>query len=114
MNIEDIREYCISKKSVSESFPFDETTLVFKIGGKMFALVGLNNDYINLKCDPEIAIDRREEYPEITAGFHMNKNLWNSVVYNQNLSKDFVKQMIDESYDLIFNSLSKKIKSEIK
>ena len=114
MNIEELREYCISKKGVSESFPFDEKTLVFKLGGKMFALVGLDNTFVNLKCDPELAIERREKYPEITAGYHMNKKLWNSVVYNQNLSNNFVKQMIDESYNLVFNSLSKKIKLEIK
>ena len=113
MNIESIREYCISKKAVSESFPFDETTLVFKVGGKMFALLGLDNNYINLKCNPEVAIERREKFKEISEGYHMSKKHWNSVVYNESLSTDFIKQMIDESYDLVFNSLTKKAKSLI-
>jgi predicted DNA-binding protein (MmcQ/YjbR family) len=113
MNIESIREYCISKKGVNESFPFDETTLVFKVANKMFALLGLNSDFINLKCDPEIAISRREEFEEIKPGFHMNKKLWNSVVYTGNLKTTFIKEMIDESYNLILNSLTKKERDKI-
>ena len=113
MNIEEIREYCISKKTVSENFPFDDKTLVFKVGSKMFALIGLDNDFINIKCEPELAIERREEFEEITAGYHMSKKHWNSVCYNKNLSYDFVKQMIDESYDLVFNSLTKKEREKI-
>ena len=113
MNIEEIREYCISKKGVTESFPFDETTLVFKAGNKMFALAGLNSNYVNIKCKPEIAIERREEFTDIAPAFHMNKKHWNSVIYNNNLKPNFVKDMIDESYTLIFNSLTKKIQSTI-
>ena len=114
MNIEYIREYCISKKGVTEDFPFDKTTLVFKVGSKMFALAGLNSNYINLKCDPEIAIERREKFSEISGAYHMNKKHWNSVIYNESLPSDFLNQMIDESYNLVSNSLSKKEKSAIK
>ena len=113
MNIEEIREYCLSKKGATESFPFDQTTLVFKVGNKMFALAGLESGYINLKCKPELAIERREEFAEITPGFHMNKTHWNSVVYNKSLNSAFVKEMIDESYNLIFNSLTKKLRDTI-
>jgi len=113
MNIEEIRKYCISKKAVSEDFPFDDKTLVFKLGSKMFVLVGLNNNFINLKCEPELAIERREKFEEITSGYHMSKKHWNSVDYTKGLSFAFVKQMIDESYDLVFNSLTKKERGEI-
>ncbi len=113
MNIEDIREYCILKKAVSEGFPFDDKTLVFKLKNRMFALVGLHNNFINLKCEPELAIERREKFNEITAAYHMNKKHWNSVDYTQNLSFIFLKQMIDESYNLVYNSLTKKEKKEI-
>jgi len=113
MNIEEIREYCITKNGVSENFPFDKKTLVFKVGGKMFALIGLDNNFINLKCEPELAIERREKFAEITAGYHMNKKHWNSVDYTKGLSFKFVKQMIDESYGLVFNSLTKKEREQI-
>jgi predicted DNA-binding protein (MmcQ/YjbR family) len=113
MNIEEIREYCISKKAVSENFPFDDKTLVFKVGSKMFALVGLDNNFINLKCEPELAIERREEFEEITAGYHMNKKHRNSVYYTKGLPFSFVKEMIDESYNLVFNSLTKKEREQI-
>jgi len=113
MNIEEIREYCISKKGVTESFPFDKTTLVFKVGNKMFALAGLTSNYVNLKCEPELAIERREEFSDITPAFHMNKKHWNSVVYNNIIKPNSVKEMIDESYNLIFKSLTKKIQSTI-
>ena len=75
MNIEDIREYCLSKPFTSEGFPFDETTLVIKVGSKVFFLTGLNNENLefNVKCDPEKAIELRETYSSICAGFHMNK-----------------------------------------
>lgn len=80
MNIEELREYCISKKDVTESFPFDETTLVFKVRGKMFALTDLEGELsINLKCDPDLAIELREKYPAVQPGYHMNKKHWNTI-----------------------------------
>jgi predicted DNA-binding protein (MmcQ/YjbR family) len=109
MNIEEIREYCLAKKGAEESFPFDNDTLVFKAGGKMFALLSLENaTSINLKCDPEHAVELRERYAEILPGFHMNKKHWNTVVYNGSLPDDLIRSLIDESYDLVVARLSKK------
>lgn len=115
MNVEEIREYCISKPGVTEGFPFDDTTLVFKVGGKMFALLSLEDDLsMNLKCDPELAISLREQYPAIIPGYHMNKTHWNTVFTN-GVSDDLLRELIDGSYLLIFNSLpGKKKKSNRK
>jgi predicted DNA-binding protein (MmcQ/YjbR family) len=104
MNLETFYEYCLSKKGTTEHFPFDEDTLVFKVGGKMFAL---------LKCDPERAQELRAEYEEIKPGFHMSKVHWNTIALNGNLPVKFVKELIDHSYELVFKSLTKKIQNEI-
>jgi len=114
MNIEEFREYCLSKTHVTESFPFDEHTLVFKVANKMFALSGLEHkpSRVNLKCDPEKSIELREEYDEIVEGYHMNKKHWNTVVIEGNLSNEFIKELIDHSYDLIVKGLTKKVKKE--
>ena len=110
MNIEYLRDYCLNKKAVTESFPFDETTLVFKVANKMFALSGLNNIpfKVNLKCDPERALELREEYECIKPGYHMNKNLWNTVSPTEGLTEKLFLELIDHSYDLIVESLPKK------
>ena len=118
MNLEYYYEYCLSKKGVTEHFPFDDDTLVFKVGGKMFALSSLKSWEIrvpttNLKCDPEKAQNLREEYEDIKPGFHMSKIHWNTVTINNQISDIFVKELIDDSYDLIFKSLTKKIQEEI-
>ncbi|TPG32605.1 MmcQ/YjbR family DNA-binding protein [Flavobacterium pectinovorum] len=118
MNLETYYEYCLSKKGVSEHFPFDEDTLVFKVGGKMFALSSLSQweksaPSVNLKCDPERAQELRAEYDEIKPGFHMSKVHWNTIALNGNLSTAFVKELIDHSYELVFKSLTKKIQNEI-
>lgn len=108
MNIEEFREFCITKKAVTESFPFDKTTLVFKVAGKMFALTDLNPPFqINLKCDPERALELREKYPCVLPGYHMNKKLWNTIAIDGTLSDDFLKELIDHSYNLIVESLPK-------
>ncbi|WP_324023956.1 MmcQ/YjbR family DNA-binding protein [Maribacter sp. BPC-D8] len=114
MNVEEYREYCISKKGVTESFPFDEVTLVFKVMGKMFALCGLENVplRVNLKCDPERAIELREEHDGIIEGWHMSKKHWNTV-YLEQISKDLTKELIDHSYDLVVSKLTKKVKAEL-
>ena len=113
MNIEEVRKYCYRMKGVTEGFPFDETTLVFKVGGKMFALLNLKGDNtINLKCDPERAVELRERYDFITAGYHMNKRHWNTVVFIKAPEK-LTKELIEHSYNLIFNKLPKKIRNEI-
>jgi len=115
MNIEELREYCIIKKAVTESFPFDEVTLVFKVQNKMFAILSLDGDLrISLKCDPERAIALREEYSSIIPGFHLNKKLWNTVSVDESITIDLLKELIDHSYDLIVNSLPKKLQEELK
>jgi predicted DNA-binding protein (MmcQ/YjbR family) len=109
MNIEELREYCLSKKATSEGFPFDEDTLVFKVAGKMFCLTSLSEpDHINLKCDPEKAALLREEYDCVLPGYHMNKKLWNTVVIDGSLSKKLLYEWIDHSYDEVVKKLSKK------
>jgi len=118
MNLETFYEFCLSKKGVSEHFPFDQDTLVFKVGGKIFALSSLlqwekNEPAVNLKCDPERAQELRAEYDEIKPGFHMSKVHWNTISLNGNLSTAFIKELIDHSYELVFKSLTKKIQNEI-
>jgi predicted DNA-binding protein (MmcQ/YjbR family) len=102
MNIEILREYCIGKKGVTESFPFGDDTLVFKAGGKIFALVNLNGDLsINLKCDPALAIELRERYPSVTPGYHMNKKHWNTILLDGSVPDKELLSWIDHSYKLI-------------
>ena len=115
MNIEEVRTYCLRKNGVEESFPFDNETLVFKVGGKMFLLTSLVSPEfrINLKTAPEKSLLLREEYPQITPGFHMNKKHWNTVLIDGKLSEKLIYGLIDESYDLVFNSLSKKKQKEL-
>lgn len=103
MNIEEIRQYVLQKDNVTEGFPFGEDTLVFKTGGKIFLLMGLNQSPMsfNVKCDPETAVSLREEFPDhVLPGYHMNKKHWNTIVA-EGLKNNFVKQMIDESYRLV-------------
>ena len=115
MNVEEFREYCLAKPFVTEEFPFDQVTLVFKVAGKMFALTGLDAvDFkINLKCDPEKSITLRETYPAIAPGWHMNKKHWNTVSIDGSLSSTMVKELIDHSYHLVFESLPKKRRMEL-
>jgi predicted DNA-binding protein (MmcQ/YjbR family) len=102
MDIVSLREYCISKKSSAESFPFGDDTLVFKVKDKIFALVNLDGDLsINLKCDPDLAIELRERYSSVTPGYHMNKKHWNTVMLNGSVPDKEVFTWIDHSYDLI-------------
>ena len=120
MHIDQIREYCLSKKAASESFPFDENTLVFKVLGKMFALVPLERwekgePSINLKCDPEYAIELREQYESVYAGFHMNKKHWNTVdIGSSSLKPKLVFEFIDHSYEMVIKSMTKKMKEELR
>ncbi|WP_438710944.1 MmcQ/YjbR family DNA-binding protein [Aquimarina muelleri] len=115
MDIETFREYCLSKKGVTEGFPFDKSTLVFKVMGKMFALTGLEKTpfSVNLKCDPDRALELREYHPEVTPGYHMNKKHWNTVNFSGSLSTNLKQELIDHSYDLIVNGLTKKLKQEL-
>ena len=114
MNIETLRRYCLDKPGVSEGFPFDNTTLVFKVAGKMFALLNLDGEpRINLKCNSEKALALREHYPEVIPGYHMNKRLWNTVVLNGTLDNDLVKLWIDDSYQLVVAKLPKKDREKL-
>ena len=115
MNIEDFRDYCLRKPMVTESFPFDATTLVFKVGGKMFALTGLDDPEfkVNLKCDPDWAVELREEYPSIRPGWHMNKQHWNTVVVDGSFSAELFRELIDHSYALIVSSLPREVREQI-
>ena len=111
MNIEELREYCISKPGVTEEFPFDETTLVFKVMGKMFLLTNLEGDWsISLKFDPQRAIELREIYPAIQPGYHMNKALWNTVMMDGSLNLKLILDLIDHSYQLVVEKLPGRLK----
>ena len=118
MNIQQYFEYCLSKKAVTEHFPFDEDTLVFKVGGKIFALSSMNNwekgtPAVNLKCDPDFAEELRAEFNDVLPGFHMSKKHWNTVKINGDVSNKKLCELIDHSYDLVFKSLTKKLQNEI-
>ena len=118
MNIQAFYEYCLSKKGVTEHFPFDEDTLVFKVGGKMFALSSLSQwekgeASVNLKCDPERALELRAEYDAVQPGFHMSKVHWNTVNVDGDVSDKLFRELISHSYELVFKSLTKKLQAEI-
>jgi predicted DNA-binding protein (MmcQ/YjbR family) len=114
MNIEELREYCMAKKGVTESFPFDETTLVFKVAEKMFCLTDLVDDFaVALKNDPEKNMELRERFPAVRPGYHMNKQHWNTVSIDGSISDKMLKQLIDESYRIIVNKLPKKFREEL-
>ncbi len=104
MNIEELRDYILQKPSVTEGFPFGESTLVFKVNEKIFLLTGLESNPLqfNVKCDPGKAIELREEYPDsILPGYHMNKKHWNTVIVDGTVPKKLLKEMIDDSYHLV-------------
>ena len=102
MDIVTLREYCLDKKNVTESFPFDEDTLVFKVNGKIFALVSLEGDLsINLKCDPELALELREKYSSVIPGYHMNKKHWNTVLVDGSIPESEIYSWIDHSFKLV-------------
>ncbi len=115
MHIEAFREYCLAKPGVEESFPFGDTTLVFKVMGKIFALTGLDDELfkVNLKCDPGRAQQVREQFPQIQPGFHMNKKHWNTVEFENGLEESLLADLIDHSYQLVVKSLSKKLRDEL-
>jgi predicted DNA-binding protein (MmcQ/YjbR family) len=115
MNIETLHEYCLSKKGVTEDFPFGESTLVFRVQNKIFLLVSLDANPLqfNAKCDPEKATELREQYNTIQPGYHMNKKHWNTVVIDGSIPSALVKEIIDDSYNLIVQSLPKKLREEL-
>ena len=115
MVFEEIRGYCLQKRGVTEGFPFGEETLVFKVMDKMFLLLALDEQptKINCKCDPEKAIELREKYTSVQPGYHMNKMHWNTVTCDGSVANKLIFSWIDHSYDLVVDSLPKKVKAEL-
>jgi len=115
MNIEEFRKYCLSKKGVTEEFPFGEETLVFKVMGKMFVLTNLVGDFtINLKCDPDLALELREQYPAVIPGYHMNKKHWNTVIIDGSIPNKLIYEWTDHSYHLVVDQLTNILKNKLK
>ena len=116
MDVERYRIYCLSKKGVTEDFPFDEVTLVFKVMGKMFALTKLDRIpfSVNLKCSPEKTLELRESYSEVQPGYHMSKKHWNTINFTGSIQNELLLELIDHSYDLVVQGLTKNKKEELK
>jgi predicted DNA-binding protein (MmcQ/YjbR family) len=116
MNIETLRNYCINKKAVTEEFPFGPDTLVFKVKGKVFLLTSLDSEgfQFNVKCDPEKAIELRDRYDAVQPGYHMNKKHWNTVIVDGSIPGILLKEMIDDSYNLVVRSLPKSLRDQLK
>jgi predicted DNA-binding protein (MmcQ/YjbR family) len=113
MNVEEVREICLSMPHATEDMPFGESVLAVRVGGKIFTLIDLEKaETLNLKCDPEKAIELREEYSGIIPGYHMNKVLWNTVYFNQ-IPVKLLKELIQHSYELILNSITKNKRKEL-
>lgn len=114
MDVLSYRNYCISLPGTTEEFPFDENTLVFKVMGKMFTACDVDDfESINVKCDPEKAIELRETYAAVRPGYHMNKKHWNTILMDGSLSDDVIERWIEESYQLVVAGLPKKRKAEL-
>ena len=112
MDIEHFRQYCLSKEQTTEETPFGPDTLVFKVAGKMFALVDIEQFHsTNLKCEPEIAQELRANYMAVEPGYHMNKKHWNTVAFNQDMSDVEILKWVDHSYELVVASLPKKVQA---
>lgn len=113
MHIDAVRTYCLAKPGADEGLPFGPDTLVFKVGGKMFALIGLERmpTGINLKCDPERAVELRERYEAVLPGYHMNKRHWNTVVLRQDVPAPLLRDLIDHSYELVVQALPAKVRA---
>lgn len=115
MNIEQFRNYCLDKEMVTEEFPFDQQTLVFKVAGKMFALTDVETfESINLKCDPEQAVEIREKYDSVLPGYHMNKKHWNTVLIDGRIPDKLLLEWIDNSYLLVVATLPKNVQEKLK
>lgn len=115
MNLDELKAYCASRTGATSDFPFDDVTLVYRVGNRMFALIRLNEDpiKINLKCEPLMAQDLRIDFPSIISGYHMNKKYWNTLVLDGTLSDGLVKNLINISYNLVYDKLTKKEKQSI-
>ncbi len=115
MNLEEFRTFCLAKKGVTEEFPFDEYALTFKVMGKVFSITSLNGEQfkVNLKCNPERAIELRDEFEEVQPGYHMNKKHWNTENFEGNLSDKLLIELTNHSYELVVKGLTKKQKEEL-
>lgn len=114
MNIEQVREYCLRKKGVTEELPFDEESPVYKVMGKIFLIASLETPFsINIKCDPETAIELRERYSAVTPGFHMNKTHWNTVEIEGTIRNKLIEEWIDHSYELVVKGLKKSLREDL-
>ncbi len=115
MDIEQFREYCFTKKGVTEDFPFDEVTLCVRVMGKIFAITGLDRERfaVNLKCDPDYALELREQYPEVQPGWHMSKTHWNTVDFEGSLDERTLRHLLDHSYDQVVKTLKKAQREEL-
>jgi predicted DNA-binding protein (MmcQ/YjbR family) len=115
MNIEDLRLYCLSLKGVEETMPFGPDNLVMKVMGKMFCLISLDTTPLrcNVKCDPENVETLRETYSGVLPGYHMNKQHWNTLVFDESFGDDAAMQWVTDSYDLVVSSLPKKLRAEL-
>lgn len=114
MNIEEFRSICLAMPGVTEEFPFDEQTLVYKVMGRIFAITNIDSfESINLKCDPEKAVELREAYDEVIPGFHMNKKHWNTVIVEGSISNVLLTSWIKESYDRVVEKLPKSLQKEL-
>lgn len=115
MHLDELRDYCLSKKGVEEGFPFGEDTLVFKVMGKMFLLTGIDSRPVqfNAKCNPEKAIELRENFSCVIPGYHMNKQHWNTIICDGSAGRKQIQEWIDDSYNLVVSSLTKKLKTEL-
>lgn len=114
MDLVTIREYCLKKKGVTESLPFNEDSPVYKVKSKIFLIANLTPPFsINLKCDPEKAVELREQYPSVTPGYHMNKIHWNTILLDNSIPDKLILSLIDDSYNLAAKGLSKKEKEQI-
>lgn len=114
MNIEELREFCLSLEGSTENFPFDEVTIVFKVGGKIFAMANLDGPLsVNLKCHPEKALELRERYDSVRPGYHMNKKHWNTVMIDGTIPDSIIAQWISNSYSIVLHSLPRKLREKI-
>jgi len=115
MDLGTVLDYCRKKKGVTEDFPFDDTTLTVRVGGRIFLLTDIHSDplRVNLKCDPLVALDLRDEFPSVIPGYHMNKVHWNTVVLDGSVPVDRIRWMIDHSYEMVISKLSKRERERI-
>ena len=115
MDLESFREYCLKKPGATEGTPFGEDTLVFKVGGKMFALAALDEvpTTVNLKCDPDLALELRDRYEQVRPGYHMNKKHWNTIEIDSAIPEAELRKMIDHSYELVVKSLPKAMRAKL-